>query len=1022
MGIYQRGRSLLLLLLLSIPLSAKLPPESISDLFSVLQKREVPSVPSYREEQVYLQDERELFQAQHPEIRVACLSHLEPLEFMQDGRCEGYSADLLRLVSEKSGLKVMFKPFDDYRDIYTDLMMRDIDMMQLAPKFIGNRYDALLSAAYLDVDAVLVTKKSRDDLHDIVDIEGKRIALLEGSLTTQAIRLRYPTIDIVEYKETTTMLEAVAASEVDAMVSDLKIVETMLQKQGYSELKIAGRLEAFNIVSSLSFGIRSDTPMLKAMIDDALHAITEEELSHLEQRWLKPYAGLKSTAEKGSLVLSKTQNEYLQEKKKLTMCVPPDLPPFVIVEEGRLSGIAGDYIDYFETLLHIPIELVVSKSMQESVHTAMEGGCDFHVMMPDPSRLSDGAFLTRPYLDDQMVVVTQIDEAFVPDLHVLSGKKIGVVKESAMRATLEEKYPELEIVSVKSVDSALKRVVQGGLYAFLYPVSLLNYMIADEYTGRLHVSGMSDEKSQWSIAVSKSEPLLYSIFDEMLLSMTPEIKSSIYSRWLLSKSEPGPDRWLVWKIAVAVISLLLILLHWNRDRLRHRRELDIKERALHDEKVKVDHSSERDHLTGLASRSLFIKRFESSITVADTQDELLALLFIDLDRFKIVNDTLGHHIGDVVLKVVANRLKKVITDIDFLARVSADQFVILLEGLLEHDEATAVAEAVLSVLKEPIHVNGYDVNTTASIGIAIYPDDGIDTNTLIKNADSAMQLAKDEGKNGYRYCTQSLTDELHERLSIEHDLSYALAKDEFSLVFQPQYDLGTQKVIAAEVLLRWDQHDRDVISPDRFIPIAEDSGIILDIGSWVFVNACKEFLRWRSLGLGLEQVAINVSTVQFNQDDVVEHFKAMIESVGIKADFVEIEITERYVMEQTERNQNILEELRKIGFKISIDDFGTGYSSMSYLKILPLDTIKIDRAFIEQLPHDPDDVAISKTIIALAKSLDYTVVAEGIESSDQERFLIEQQCDIGQGDLLSKPLSSEAFIAFVQGHKEKQVA
>ncbi len=1051
MGIYQKVRSLLLLLLLSsiplsadlpqesiselfraldkrdgasesLPLSADLPQESISELFQALDKRDGASESFSRSQQRYLQSERDSSPAEHTEIKVACLSHLEPLEFIEDGRCEGYSADLLRLVSEKSGLKMTFKPFDDYLDIYTDLMMRDIDMMQLAPKFIGNRYDALLSDTYLDVDAVLVTQKSRDDLHDIDDIEGKRIALLEGSLTTQAVRLRYPMIEIVEYKETTRMLEAVAASEVDAMVSDFKIVNTMLQKQGFLQLKIAGRLEAFNIVSSLSFAIRSDTPVLKAMIDDALQEITEEEMNHLKQRWLKPSVGDKSTTKKESLMFSRTQKEYLQEKKRLTMCVPPDLPPFVIIEEGKLSGIVGDYMDYFEAMLGIPIEPVVGNSMEDSIHTAMDGGCDIHVMMPDALRLDDEALLKRPYLDDQMVMVTQVDEAFVSDLHVLSGKKIGVVQESVMRAIVEEEYPELEVVSVNSVESALKGVLRGELYAFLYPVSVLNYLIADEYTRRLHISGISDEKSQWSIAVRKSEPLLYAIFDEMLSNMTPETKNSIDSRWLFLKSEPGADNWLVWKVTIAIISLLLILLHWNRNRLLHRRELATKERALHDEKVRSDHSSEHDHLTGLANRSSFIKRFENSITVADSQDELLSLLFIDLDRFKIVNDTLGHHIGDVVLKVVANRLKDVITDIDFLARVSADQFVILLEGLLEQDEATAVAETVLSVLKEPIHVNGHDINTTASIGIAIYPDDGADTNMLIKNAGSAMQLAKEEGKNGYRYCTQSLTDELHERLSIEHELSYALAKEEFSLVFQPQYDLRTQKVIAAEVLLRWDQHDRDVISPDRFIPIAEESGTILDIGSWVFVNACKEFLKWRSLGLGLDQIAINVSTVQFNQDDVVEHFKEMIESVGIEAAFVEIEITERYVMEQTERNQNILEELRKIGFKISIDDFGTGYSSMNYLKVLPLDTIKIDKTFVEQLPHDPDDVAISKTIIALAKSLDYTVIAEGIESSEQEMFLREQKCDIGQGDLLSKPLSSEAFITFVQGHKEKMVA
>ncbi len=966
----------------------------------------------FRPEQIVLKSAHKEFLAEHPQIKVSCMSHLEPLEFTSDGSCQGFSPDLVRLIADKVGLDVVFEPYDDHVNIHKALLTRDIDIMQLASDLILNRFYATLSSSYFDINTVIVTQKSRDDIHTIDDLTDKRVALLKDSLITKGAKLRYPTTNIVEFDNVKSMLEAVAFGKVDAMVNEHRIVTYMMHKHAFGDLKITGRIDTSKIIQELSFGIRNDWPILNEIFDEALNTISEEEILALEQEWFHKYLRPDGPTEHLQLKFEEDEKSYLQEKKKLTMCLPSNIPPFVIYEEDKLSGMAGDYVGFFEERMNIRIEPVASDNTSDYIRSVIDGDCDLYIVLQKSPRFKDLVLLTKPYFDDPLVIVTKVDEPFIPDLHAIDGKKVGAIQGTVMKDAMENSYPELDMIGVESIYQALNSVLNGELYGFVYPMVVLNHMVQTEYPGQLRISGRSDKRFSGSIGVRKDDPILHEIFEKVILDMTPDIKNNIYAKWVSVKYERGYDYALLWKVAAAFTLLLIIVLFWNRRLIIHRREIDAKNQELEAEKLKVDHIAYHDHLTGLSNRVALSRILEHAINVAHRRHDLLGLLFIDLDRFKIVNDTLGHHVGDEMLKVVAKRLESVIRDADVLARVGGDEFIVLLEGMKHQDEAALVSEKILKSIKEQIHVDEYELNTTASIGIALYPDDGEDINSLIKNADSAMYLAKAEGKDSYRYYTKHLSDEVHERLTLEHYLRHALEKDEFSLVFQPQYDLATHKIIAAEALLRWDRHERDVITPNRFIPIAEDSGVILAIGEWVFINACKEFLKWRSLGLDIEQISINVSSVQFNQEDVVEHFKTMIEEVGIEAGSVELEITERYVMEHTKQNQDILDELRDIGFKISIDDFGTGYSSMSYLKTLPLDTIKIDKSFIDDIPHGPNDVAITKAILVLAKSLEYTVVAEGIENIDQEHFLKTHQCDIGQGYLFSRPLTPQAFIAF----------
>ena len=433
-------------------------------------------------------------------------------------------------------------------------------------------------------------------------------------------------------------------------------------------------------------------------------------------------------------------------------------------------------------------------------------------------------------------------------------------------------------------------------------------------------------------------------------------------------------------------------------------------RELESSQAKADYLAYHDSLTGLYNRVNFEEYLSHALFVAKRNKTMLAILFIDLDRFKVINDTLGHDIGDKVLKTVAQRLSETLRESDFISRWGGDEFVMILENLNSASEAAVVATNLIDKLKEPMQINAHHLITTASIGISLYPENGEDANTLIKHADSAMYLAKDMGKNNFRYYTAELSHEIQKKLDIDMALHNALQNNEIYMVFQPQYSLKTKKIISVEALVRWENSELGFVSPEKFIPIAEDSGIIISLGYFIFEESCKAFKKMKENGVKLEQIAINVSSIQFKETHLLDTFVSIAKRHNIEPNEIEIEITERFIMEHTISNMNMLQNFRNYGFKISIDDFGTGYSSMSYLKQLPVDTIKIDKSFVDDIADGSSDNVIIEAIIALSKTLGYIIVAEGIETQEQENFLAEVNCDIGQGYLFSKPVSSDEII------------
>ncbi|MCW8950287.1 MAG: EAL domain-containing protein [Sedimenticola sp.] len=429
---------------------------------------------------------------------------------------------------------------------------------------------------------------------------------------------------------------------------------------------------------------------------------------------------------------------------------------------------------------------------------------------------------------------------------------------------------------------------------------------------------------------------------------------------------------------------------------------------------RIEYLAHHDVLTGLPNRHLLNDRLEHAIQRAHRNKTRVATLFLDLDNFKSINEGLGHPVGDKVLKVAADRLDQVVREEDTVARIAGDEFSILLEDIVDTESVAILASKILAAYASPFSIDHHELHVSASIGISLFPDDGDDVTSLVKNADAAMHQAKEKGKGCYCFYTQALTSAALERLYLENQLRKALGQDEFQLFYQPQYALNTGKLIGAEALIRWNNKELGLVSPDRFIPLAESTGLILPIGEWVLYEACRQIKSWHDAGLNLPRMGVNVAGQQVQHGDIVATVKSVLEETGLEPMYLELEITESFIMRQAEEAISTLCALKELGVTLAIDDFGTGYSSLSYLKILPINKLKVDRSFVKDIPNDKNSEAIVRAVIVLGKSLQLEVIAEGVETEAQEAFLKSEACDEVQGFYYSRPVPADEFTKLLQ--------
>jgi diguanylate cyclase (GGDEF)-like protein/PAS domain S-box-containing protein len=430
--------------------------------------------------------------------------------------------------------------------------------------------------------------------------------------------------------------------------------------------------------------------------------------------------------------------------------------------------------------------------------------------------------------------------------------------------------------------------------------------------------------------------------------------------------------------------------------------------------IQMTHSAQHDVVTNLPNRLLLNDRITQSIALALRQHKSLAVIFLDLDRFKYINDSLGHETGDRLLRSVSERLLASVRGSDTVSRQGGDEFVILLSGIGHPEDAARSAKKILLSLSAPHSIAGQDLHIDGSIGISVYPEDGKDAETLIKNADTAMYHAKETGRNNFQFFKGDMNLRAVERQSLEGSLRHALEGEQFLLHYQPKVNLDTGEITGVEALIRWQHPDRGLMSPDRFIPIAEDCGLIVRIGRWVLREACRQTREWQDAGWLRLPIAVNVSALEFRDPGFIDSVRTVLQETGLEARYLELELTEGVLMEDGQSTAAVLQELKEMGVRLAVDDFGTGYSSLSYLQQFPIDVLKIDQSFVHHITGNPDDSPIVSAIIDMGKNLKQRVIAEGVETQGQLAFLQAQRCAEGQGYLFSRPLGAAQFTYLLQ--------
>ncbi len=465
-------------------------------------------------------------------------------------------------------------------------------------------------------------------------------------------------------------------------------------------------------------------------------------------------------------------------------------------------------------------------------------------------------------------------------------------------------------------------------------------------------------------------------------------------------------RWLTMALVLPCFSLVAGRISELRRRLRRTNE------ELSSALAMIQKMATHDTLTGLPNRALFNETLVHAIGQAQRHRRPLALFFLDMDRFKNINDTLGHPVGDRVLLEAGRRLTGAVRASDMVARLGGDEFVLLVEDFADGSDLSDIAAKILGAFGPTFTVDGQELALSASIGICTFPEDGNDAQTLLSNADIAMYRAKEHGRNRHCFYAAELNQLSQERLALEAALKHALAREEIEIYYQPKIEFGGGRVTGVEALIRWHHPQLGLLLPDRFVPLAEETGLIIPIGYWTLRRVCERIRRWKEQGFSLS-VAVNLSASQFHEPELVKELAAILWATGASAQHLELEITETMVMKDPDRAVAVMEQLRAMGVRLSIDDFGTGHSSLGYLKRFPIDRLKVDRSFVRELPHNGDDAAITRAVIALAHSLKMTVVAEGVEDQLQFDMLREQGCDEFQGYFCRPPLPESELLRFL---------
>lgn len=961
-----------------------------------------------------LTEEERKWLADHPSVTFTGDPNWLPFEaFDDDGGYIGIVSDHLALI--EAVLPISFEKV--VPSSWTDAL--NIAMEGKASIISGDASDVILNQkfdpieTYINNPIVIVMDHHAKYVDNLNEIAEKKIAIIKGYGSTADIYKKYRDIDFIEVENAQEGLLGVETGRFDAMLASLALASYTITQMGSDNLVIVGRTD---IMMDVTLFVTKDEPLLHSIIDKAVKSIDAAERQKIMAKW------------RHVDTISRFDNELIWKLLLGTFVVF-----FFLVYRQRVLQRLNQKTERLKERMELA--LIGSKTSVldwDLTDNSLYISPGWKMMLGFTDEELPNRTLTwkeRVHRDDKKVVFSGFYKIKTDKMthfennHRLRHKDghwvwilgraqilyengkavrmVGTHTDITEEKEMQLKYAHQAQIIAQTHDSIISTDLEGIITSWnAGSESLLEYT-AQEMIGK-HIKSVylpEDLKNlEKNIVRLKEDGEHHDVV--RMLKRTQVIMFADLSLSLL-KDDKGE--------AIGMVGYAQ----------------DITERIEAEEKIKeqteiLRHQAHYDGLTGLPNRELFKDRLSQAIISGHRNHKKVALLFIDLDHFKEINDSLGHHVGDEVLKQVSIRLQQQIRETDTIARLGGDEFTIILDALHDTHTIVDIIKELLDAMTEPIVIEEHQLYATLSIGATIYPDDSMQSNTLLKNADAAMYKAKEDGRNTYRFYTEEMTERAFERIVMASSLRQALEREEFIVYYQPQMNGETDELIGMEALVRWMHPLMGLVSPAKFIPLAEETGLIVEIDKYVIQRAIRQFSVWCDQGLDPKKAAINLSVKQLQQEDLVETLQKAFHESSCRPDSIEIEVTEGHVMKDPEMAIAILQQISDLGVSLAVDDFGTGYSSLAYLKRLPIDKLKIDQSFIRDLPDDTDDAAIVKTVITLSDNLGLSVIAEGVETEEQKDFLIDNGCRYIQGYLYGRPMDAEAMEKFIKENALKK--
>jgi len=977
---------------------------------------------------VDLSPQEEQWLAQHPHIKLGIDPDWAPFEFRDsDGKYRGMASNFIALANDRLGINMEPADYGSWAEVLRAARRGEIDVLPAVTPTKERAQFLTFTKPYLEFPMVIITRTDAPFIGGLEEMSGMKVAVVDGYYSQETLQNKYPQIKLLPTPSVREGVNAVAVGEVDAYVGNIAAASYAINQLGLTSLKVA----TYTPYSfKLSMGVRKDLADFVPILDKALQNISPAEVRMIREDWVQ------LRVEQG-----------INIREVLLVAIPVTVAILILfiamgiwnrrlqreIEEReeverRLRQSEERLLDS-QSIAHVGswIWNLEDNSLLWSRETYAIVGIAPREYTPEAS-----SFLNFIHPDDRSKMEAAIKQvlhgdnsAYEIEYRILQqsgkvryAKSYGKVERNEHGKPVQLAGVIHDITEQKQVELAL-REKQQTLQSLLDNAPL-GIWFQDPYGHLLFVNRAFCEAT----GISEEEFLSARQYQELYET---ETAATCAESDAIALASDGP--------------------HISQERMRfadgkyHELEV-VKSRVTDDQghivgliglsmdvtdkkhaEAKLLHQAYFDELTGLGNRNYLMEQLGRSLAQAERHEHYNALLFFDLDNFKIINDTLGHHTGDILLKEIGKRLHKIVREEDTVSRLGGDEFVLIANNLGKvqseaAEQAHSVAEKIRRALALPYKLGEQEHHITLSVGISMFPTEGNDVNDILKHADTAMYRAKEAGRNAIRFFIPSMQVAAEERLRMQNLLRYAMPQDQLRVYFQPQYN-HEGVLLGAECLLRWKHPQLGIISPAKFIPVAEDSGQIIDIGTWVLRESCKTLKTWQTSGKSNITLSVNVSPRQFHQPGYVKTVTDIIEETEIDPRFLELELTETILVEHIEDVTEKMQALKRLGIRFAIDDFGTGYSSLAYLKRLPLDRLKIDQSFIRDVTDDPSDALIVETIIAMATHLELEVIAEGVENEQQLDFLFKRGCAMYQGFFFSRPLTREQFDVYLS-HSHSQ--